>query len=285
MLSSELTKLTNVKQILDKESINLKYSLGQNFLINYKIIEHIIQLADVKSDDQILEVGCGIGCLTCALLEAGARVSCVEKDDRLYDLISDITIDYKDKFILVKKDALDLREDDIAVKPNKFVANLPYSIAATLVLDYFDKFKNLKTTTVMVQKEVAQRMMAKSNTKLYGAYSVKLQLRADLEDFFYVGRNNFYPAPRVDSAVVKLVRTKRDLSEEVTNHASKAADAAFFNRRKTILNSFVAYFGKDRQQQIGLLFESCHINPTSRGEALGIEKYILLGQKWSEFMQ
>ncbi|EJW91922.1 dimethyladenosine transferase, partial [gut metagenome] len=160
-----------------------KKALGQNFLVNDAIIAKICELSEVSESDRVLEVGPGIGTLTVALLARAARVLSVERDADLPAVLAETCADF-DNFTLLSKDALNLTQTDLdeafgeasraLAAPNKFVANLPYAVAATLVLDYFQRFKSVQSATVMVQSEVADRMMAKIGTKDYAAYTVKL---------------------------------------------------------------------------------------------------------------
>ncbi|WP_162273034.1 ribosomal RNA small subunit methyltransferase A [Phoenicibacter congonensis] len=318
--------------------MELSHSLGQNFLINSSVVDKTIVLAEVNRDDFVLEVGPGIGALTVPLLETGARVVSIEKDDRLYGLLRENTAFSGDSFTLIEGDALDksllknmsdlflnndtqtglllqkkpdLRKEsfhsdlknmsDLIVNketaletgakrkqfPNKLVANLPYGIAATLVLHYLQNMSDLNEVTVMVQKEVAERMMAKVGTKNYGAYTVKLRLFAKPVDWFFVGRNNFLPAPRVDSAVIKLKKHDRldgEVSAKILKNACVAADAAFASRRKTILNSMKTYFGNGKSDMICKWLQACGIDPLIRGEKLDTEDYVTLGIQFDNFM-
>lgn len=318
--------------------MELNHSLGQNFLINSSVVDKTIALAEVNRDDFVLEVGPGIGALTVPLLETGARVVSIEKDDRLYGLLRENTAFSGDSFTLIEGDALDksllknmsdlflnndtqtglflqkkpdLRKEsfhndlknmsDLKVNketasetvakrkqfPNKLVANLPYGIAATIVLHYLQNMSDLNEVTVMVQKEVAERMMAKVGTKNYGAYTVKLRLFAEPVDWFFVGRNNFLPAPRVDSAVIKLKKHDRldgEVSAKILKNACVAADAAFASRRKTILNSMKTYFGNGKSDMICKWLQACGIDPLIRGEKLDAEDYVTLGIQFDNFM-
>ncbi len=286
-------KLTNpkvVNEMLSREGVKLSHSLGQNFLINESIIQKILKLADVKEKERILEIGPGIGVLTAALLEAGASVVSIEKDSRLAGLLLDNISFAKDNFKLIEGDALEIDKLKHSIYVNnseKLVANLPYNIAATLIFDYFWNFKGLKSATVMVQKEVAQRMMAKQGTKNYGAYTVKLSLLVDVNGYFFVGRNNFLPAPHVDSCVIRLDRISDEdevIPHSVLQSACVAADAAFFSRRKTILNSMLAYFACNsasfalNKEEISEVLDKCDIDPRRRGETLGKNDFISLGR-------
>ncbi len=173
--------------------------------------------------------------------------------------------------------------------PTKFVANLPYAVAATLVLDYFMQFAWLESATVMVQAEVADRMMAKPGTKNYGAYTVKLSLFAEPAGRFAVGPGNFYPPPRVESAVVRLNRRPlldeagTPVSEQLLRAACTMADASFASRRKTIANSCKTYFagrgtaGRLGAEALSHMFEQAGIDPARRGESLSLAEFLRLG--------
>lgn len=288
MSSSTLTNPKSVSELLESEDIKLSHSLGQNFLVNKAIVEKIIKLAEANSRDDILEVGPGIGTLTSALLGTGAKVTAIEKDERLKNLLSKNVSFANDNFTLIEGDALKWKNFVINA-PNKLVANLPYNIAATLVLDLFQNLESLESATVMVQKEVADRMNAKVGTKNYGAYTVKLRLYAECARSFFVSRNNFLPAPRVDSAVIRLNRKQvsdfssgigsqeRPLDSKTLKNACKSADAAFFNRRKTIFNSCKAYFENVEPSRILRWLEESEVDPRIRGEKLTEKHFIKLG--------
>ena len=180
------------------------------------------------------------------------------------------------------------------VFPNKFVANLPYAVAATLVLDFFQKFSQLESATVMVQKEVADRMCAEPGSKNYGAYTVKLRLYAEPAGRFLVSPNNFFPPPHVDSSVLRLDRRPvydadgAPLDDALLKATCVMADAAFASRRKTISNSFKTYFasrGNAGKAFIGCipdLLDECGIDAKRRGETLSLDEFIALGKAYLE---
>lgn len=183
--------------------------------------------------------------------------------------------------------------------PNKLVSNLPYAVAATVVLDYFQQFPFLESATIMVQKEVADRMAAERGTKNYGAYTVKLGLYAEVAGRFAVGPGNFFPPPRVDSAVIRLNRRVPRMADgapaapEAIAAACLMADAAFANRRKTLANSCKTYFAGrgtfalpdgrllEGAPVVGLLptlFAAASVDPRRRGETLDQQEFLALGQ-------
>lgn len=272
-------------------------SLGQHLLVDDGVVGRILRLADLTQDDTVLEVGPGIGTLTQALLLKGAHVLALEKDKRLLPLLEELQEEYPHLFRFEHIDALDyLRQgykphDSQDLLPQKLIANLPYAVAATLVLDFFQFMPSIRTATVMVQKEVGERMAAEPGSKDYGAYSVKLQLLAKPQDRFLVSRSCFLPPPRVDSMVIRLDRlgesvspdesvSPESISPDELSAAFTVVEAAFAQRRKTIRNSLCSSFaqkGLDRSLADQLL-ESANIPPTVRAETLPPQTFLTLGR-------
>ena len=310
---SPLASVSATRDVLEAHGLATKHALGQNFLINDDILKKIVALAEVTEDDFVLEVGPGIGTLTIALLKNASRVVSVERDPDLPAVLKETLAPWADRFALVEKDALDLTADDLADAaaalgtlgnaqslarnlPNKFVANLPYAVAATLVLDYFQKYEHIERATVMVQKEVADRMGATPGNKNYGAYTVKLGMYAQATGRFAVGPGNFFPPPHIDSAVLRLDRrvpldeSGDPLSKDVVRATCIMADAAFASRRKTLANSCKTYFtgrgdsGKATAAKLPELFEAAGIDPKRRGETLDQAEFICLGQAYLQLL-
>ena len=285
---SPLSTPSATREVLERHGLYTKYGLGQNFLVNDGVVRKIVELADVAPSDRVLEVGPGIGTLTAALLQRAGSVVAIEMDRDLPSVLSDTLAPWADRFTLVQMDALDVGEADIgpAPFPNKMVSNLPYAVAATVVLDYLQSFGFLESATVMVQKEVADRMMAKPGTKAYGAYTVKLSLYAQVAGRFSVAPGNFFPPPRVESAVVRLNRVIAcgadgdKLSAQELAATCTMVDAAFATRRKTLANSCKAHFAGDPDLQALLprLFQDAGVEPSRRGETLGQGEFIRLGK-------
>lgn len=289
------------REVLERHGLYTKYGLGQNFLINDDIIAKILDLAEVNANDSIIEVGPGIGTLTYALLRHAKHVVAIEKDPDLPDVLADTLADCGSNFTLVTMDALNLSnqildkvcsEESIAL-PNKFVSNLPYAVAATVVLDYFQRIDSLESATVMVQKEVADRMMAEPGSKTYGAYTVKLRLFAKPAGRFLVAPGNFFPPPHVESSVLRLDRivatdtAGTSLTKEQLDAVCVMADAAFATRRKTIANSCKTYFASDPQIQASIptILETAGIDSRRRGETLTEQEFIELGLVYLGFAQ
>lgn len=298
---SPLASVSATRDVLARHGLATKKSLGQNFLVNDAAIGNICKLSEVSETDTVLEVGPGIGTLTVALLPRAAHVLSVERDAALPAVLAETCDDFQN-FTLLSKDALQLTEDDLRqafgadavashAAPNKFIANLPYAVAATLVLDYFQRFESIQSATVMVQSEVADRMAAKVGTKDYAAYSVKLQLIVQPTGRFQVSPGNFFPSPHVDSAVIRLDRrSDSGLCAREISDACTAAEAAFFMRRKTIANSMKGYFsgrgdaGKQTAAQVPAALEACGIDARRRGETLELAEFVELGRALSPYL-
>ena len=295
--TSWLANQRATKETLERFGLATKYRLGQNFLVQDHIIEKIVQLAEVQPTDMVVEVGPGLGTLTVALLDNALAVCSLEADSELEQVLAVTCKEpHPDSFALVMGDALAITPQKLAEAygalpavaqsaastapmPTKFVSNLPYQVAATLILKFFQELPSLERAVVMVQAEVADRIAAKPSTKAYGAYTAKLSLFAQVTGRFEVGPGNFMPPPRVNSAVVRLDRTEARnpltsefLSEEELLHAMRVIDAAFAQRRKTIRNSMSASgFDKDKLDQA---FLATGIAPTARAEVLTSQDFI-----------
>ena len=295
--TSWLANQRATKETLERFGLATKYRLGQNFLVQDHIIEKIVQLVEVQPTDVVVEVGPGLGTLTVALLDNALAVCSLEADFELEQVLAVTCKEpHPDSFALVMGDALAITPQKLAeayealpavaqsaasttLMPTKFVSNLPYQVAATLILKFFQELPSLERAVVMVQAEVADRIAAKPSTKAYGAYTAKLSLFAQVTGRFEVGPGNFMPPPRVNSAVVRLDRTEARnpltsefLSEEELLHTMNVIDAAFAQRRKTIRNSMSASgFDKDKLDQA---FLATGIAPTARAEVLTSQDFI-----------
>jgi 16S rRNA (adenine1518-N6/adenine1519-N6)-dimethyltransferase len=261
--------------ILNKYNLHLTKSLGQNFLVDENILNKIGNLAELKSEDIVLEIGPGIGTLTQLLAKHVRAVIAVEYDKTFLPVL-DETLSFFKNVKIFHSDAL---EFDLTTRlsktmlPSKMVSNLPYNIASPLLINYLRDCPCLKTFVIMVQKEIALRMMAKPSTKSYSSFTLLLQYYCEPIFGFSVSRNVFIPIPNVDSAVVKLQRLKQPRIK-VGNEALlfKLIKAAFSQRRKTISNSLAADTGFDKDK-VELALEKCGINSKRRGETLSLEEF------------
>ena len=281
MTTSPLASPTATREMLEAFGLATKHRLGQNFLVDNHVIERIMALAGLTGTERVLEVGPGIGTLTLALLQDAARVVSVEADPELEPVLAAHAAEHGN-FRFIMGDALKVPPSAIAEaaegEPTVLAANLPYNVAATIILDFFQKMPALQRAVVMVQKEVADRIAAAPGTKAYGAYTVKLGLHARVTGRFEVPPRCFMPAPHVDSAVVRLER--RAAGDAVPDAGASAedvarvVDAAFAQRRKTIRNSMGAT-GFDKVL-LDEAFPACGIAPTARAETLALEDFTCL---------
>lgn len=288
MTTSPLANPTATREMLEAFGLATKHRLGQNFLIDNHVIERIMELAELSGDERVLEVGPGIGTLTLALLQEAGHVTSIEADPELEQVLRAHAVDHAN-FNFIMGDALKVPPAAIAEAsdgdPTVLVANLPYNVAATIILQFFQEMPSLERTVVMVQKEVADRIAAHAGTKAYGAYTVKLSLYGEVTGRFEVPPRCFLPAPHVDSAVVRIDRVGThglaplDLATS-RERVAQVVDAAFAQRRKTIRNSMGSNgFEKDT---LDAAFDQTGISPTARAEALERADFIRLAMALGE---
>ncbi|MCL2606159.1 MAG: 16S rRNA (adenine(1518)-N(6)/adenine(1519)-N(6))-dimethyltransferase RsmA [Coriobacteriia bacterium] len=275
--NSPLATPTATIKVLQTFDLYTKKRLGQHFLVDDNVIGRILDAADLNKDDQVLEIGPGIGVLTLALLKQAEQVLALEYDSQLVEVLEH-TAGSDSKLTIINEDALNIPSIMLPFLPTKLVANLPYQVAATNVLDCFEYLPSVQQATVMVQREVAQRMAAHPGSKAYGAYSAKLQLLAQPTGSFPVSRNSFLPPPRVDSTVITLTRHKvaENLVRDIAHYREVAAliDICFANRRKTILNNLRA---ADIDIEVAhFALEKTEIDSIARAETLAPKDFVAL---------
>ena len=269
----------NTIEILQKYDFRFQKKFGQNFLIDTHVLEKIISSAGITKDDFVLEIGPGIGTMTQYLCESAREVMAVEIDKNLIPILSD-TLSAYDNVTVVNEDILKLDIAKTAIehnngKPIKVVANLPYYITTPIIMGLFESHVPLESITVMVQKEVADRMQAVPGTKDYGALSLAVQFYSKAEIVANVPPNCFMPRPNVGSAVIRLTCHK-DRPVEVKNEAFmfRLIRASFNQRRKTLQNGL----SNDRslslsKEQIAAAIEQLRLSPTVRGETLSLGQF------------
>lgn len=278
----------NTIDILKKYDFHFQKKFGQNFLIDTHVLEKIIDAAGVTKDDFVLEIGPGIGTMTQYLCERAREVMAVEIDDKLIPILAD-TLSAYDNVTVVNEDILKLDIDQIARehndgKPIKVVANLPYYITTPIIMGLFESHVPLESVTVMVQKEVADRMQAGPGTKDYGALSLAVQYYSEAEIVVNVPPNCFMPRPNVGSAVIRLTCHK-DCPVKVTDEKwmFRIIRASFNQRRKTLQNGL----GNDAslpvtKEQAKAAIESMGLSATIRGEALSLAQFAELANRLKE---
>jgi len=277
MAHSPLATPSATIAVLKRHRLATKKALGQHFLVDDNAVGRIIELAQLTGDEVVLEVGPGIGTLTAALCEHAGAVVAVERDAQLLPALAETTADCP-RFAVVRADAVAVSPETMAEPfgpPVALVANLPYAVAATVVLRFFQELPDMTSATVMVQAEVADRMAAVPGTKDYGSYTVKLRLLAKAAGRFSVSRSCFLPPPRVDSAVLRLERSPLAEDPVLLAAAARAADAAFAQRRKTIRNSLRSALGAEAVT-IDAALEAAGIDGSLRAETLPPEAFLAL---------
>lgn len=275
MTTSPLANLGATRALLDEFGLATKHRLGQNFLVDNHIIERICALAELTGSERVLEVGPGIGTLTLALVQEAARVVSIEMDTELEPVLAEHAAEHEN-FAYLMGDALKVPLERIVEamggEPELLVANLPYNVAATIILAFFERMPSIRRAVVMVQKEVADRIAAVPGTKAYGAYTVKLALHGQVTGRFEVPPRCFMPAPHVDSAAVRIDRRSEPLAE--SDEVARVVEAAFAQRRKTIRNSMSSN-GFDKGE-LDRAFAATGIAPTARAETLSVGEFIRL---------
>lgn len=272
----------NTIEIIQKYEFAFQKKFGQNFLIDARVLEKIIDAAGITRDDLVLEIGPGIGTMTQYLAEHARQVVAVEIDSNLIPILGETLKDYENVLLInddiLKVDIKKLAEEYNEGRPIKVVANLPYYITTPIIMGLFESDVPIDNITVMVQKEVADRMQVGPGTKDYGALSLAVQYYAKPYIVANVPPNCFIPRPNVGSAVIRLTR-HQEPPVQVTDAKLmfRLIRASFNQRRKTLQNGLnnspeIAY----SKERIIAAIESLGLSPTIRGEALTLEQFAQL---------
>ena len=271
----KIATVEGTKAVISKYPFAFQKKFGQNFLIDPHVLDKIIRSADITKEDCVIEIGPGIGCVTQALLEHAGKVISIEIDDQLIPILTE-QFGSEPNFKLIHKDVLkvDLKqliEEESPNKKVKVVANLPYYITTPIIMTLLENELPIESITVMVQKEVADRLASQPGSKQYGAITVSVNYFCETYLVANVPRNCFMPRPNVDSAVIQL-RIYDEPAVKVGN-----IKAAFLLRRKTLLNTLAAHadLGIEKEKLKQLLDES-GVGAQTRGETLSIEEFAKL---------
>lgn len=275
----------NTIEILQKYHFDFQKKYGQNFLIDTSVLERIIRAAEISEEDCVLEIGPGIGTMTQYLAERAREVVAVEIDRNLIPILEE-TLEGYDNVTVINDDILKVDVKKIAAEKNggrpiKVVANLPYYITTPIIMSLFEEHIPLKSITVMVQKEVADRMQVGPGTKDYGALSLAVQYYAKPEAVANVPPNCFIPRPGVGSAVIRLTRYEEPpVPVEDEKKMFALIRAAFNQRRKTLVNSLrnAPGLGVSRER-VSAVLEEMNLPLTVRGEALTLEQFAELSNR------
>ena len=268
-------------EILNKYNLSAQKRYGQNFLIDSNVLRKIVESAGVGKEDTVLEIGPGIGTLTQYLCEAAGNVICIEIDRQMIPVLEDTLSEY-DNVRIINEDVLKVDIEQLlkenGAKSVKVVANLPYYITTPIIMELLEKDAPIESITVMIQKEVAQRMQTGPGSKDYGALSLAVAFYSRAEVMMTVSPNCFIPRPNVDSAVIRMDRVKEP-PVEVRDKAFmfKIIKGAFEQRRKTLTNALsnsVSF--KTDKEKVAEALQKMGKNVNIRGEELTLSEFALL---------
>jgi len=272
---------STIQAIKERHNFQLSKSLGQNFITDKSVIERIVEGSDVGKDDLVIEIGPGIGVLTAEAAESAAKVVAIEIDKKLIPILAETLAEY-DNIRVINQDILKTDINEIIREEReagsftggvKIMGNLPYYITTPIIMGILEKGVEADSITIMMQKEVADRIKAAPGGKIYGAISVAVQYYCEVEQVASVPKEVFVPRPKVDSVVLKLsIRKERpvDLIDEKSFFA--CIKAGFGQRRKTLLNSLTGVNGLPKED-IKEILEAAGVDPARRAETLDINEF------------
>ena len=278
----------NTIEVLQKYNFSFQKKFGQNFLIDTHVLDKIIQSANITKDDMVLEIGPGIGTMTQYLAQAAGKVIAVEIDKNLIPILEDTLSGYDNVRVInedvLKLDLKKLADEENNGKPVKVVANLPYYITTPIIMGLFENEVPVESITVMVQKEVADRMQTGPGNKDYGALSLAVQYYADPYIVANVPPNCFMPRPKVGSAVIRLTcHQEKPVQVQDEKLMFNIIRASFNQRRKTLVNGLknsqeIPFSKEQIEQALGM----CGLSLSVRGEALTLAQFAQLANAFTE---
>lgn len=275
-------------EVLQKYNFAFQKRFGQNFLIDTHVLEKIIEASKITKDDFVLEIGPGIGTMTQYLAEAAREVVAVEIDKTLIPILENDTLKDWDNVIVINEDILKvdiaaLAQEKNGGKPIKVVANLPYYITTPIIMGLFENHVPISSITIMVQKEVADRMQVGPGTKDYGALSLAVQYYARPQIIANVPPNCFMPRPNVGSAVIRLTSHKKPVAVKNEKLMFDIIRASFNQRRKTLVNGLYNVGGLNKsKEELAAVLESIGLAANVRGETLTLEQFAALSDALSK---
>lgn len=274
----------DVRKIMKKYNIRADKRLGQHFLADNSILYHMIEAGEITEDDGVLEIGPGLGVLTTLLCEKAGKVVAVEKDSRFVPILQQLTRQFKN-ICIIKEDVLKLDIENLQNRLGsnfKVVANLPYYITSPIIMKILSNRHYIDMAVIMIQKEVAERLVSPPGKKDYGILTIAVDLYADVDIVCHVPKGAFIPPPKVDSAVVKLVpreKPKVDLPDEKLFF--EVVKASFAERRKTIRNSLKSQLSLPIDvKTLDDVLKRANIDPKRRGETLSIQEFARLSEEF-----
>ncbi|MFQ9706480.1 MAG: 16S rRNA (adenine(1518)-N(6)/adenine(1519)-N(6))-dimethyltransferase RsmA [Limosilactobacillus pontis] len=284
--SPEIGSRTRTRAIMEKYGIRTKKSFGQNFLTDLNVLNNIVAAADISKDDNVIEIGPGIGALTEQLAQAAGEVLALEIDADLIPVLDEVLAPY-DNVTVLNQDVLEANLPELIqqqfsdpTRPVKVVANLPYYITSPILMNLLASPVDWAAICVMMQKEVAQRLTAKPGTKQYGALTLAIEYQMDAKIAFDVSRRVFVPSPNVDSAIVVLTPRHQPLTTQPFDKQKLFGfiRGCFAHRRKSLWNNLQGVIGKDKaiKDQMAAILDELDISPQIRPERLSLAQFIAL---------
>ncbi|UQS84985.1 16S rRNA (adenine(1518)-N(6)/adenine(1519)-N(6))-dimethyltransferase RsmA [Apilactobacillus apisilvae] len=284
----DIASPARTQAILNRYHLSAKKSLGQNFLTDLNVLNNIVKAANLSDKDNVIEIGPGIGGLTEYLAREAKQVLAFEIDQNLLPVLDD-TLSAYNNVKIINQDILQanlpkiINEEFNNERPIKVVANLPYYITTPIILDLLKGNADFDEIVVMMQKEVAQRLVAKPGSRDYGSLSVIIQYMNNVDIAFEVLRKSFIPAPKVDSAIVTLSK-KESIDTEVFDVKLFASfvRGCFAHRRKTFWNNMQGLFGKNPENKAKVqgVLDKFDINPGIRPEKISVEQYVEIANEF-----
>ena len=274
-------------EVLQKYGFVFQKRFGQNFLIDTRVLDRIIEASEITKDDFVLEIGPGIGTMTQYLADAAREVTAVEIDDALIPILQDTLKEWDNVSVIhgdiLKTDIRKIADEKNQGRPIKVVANLPYYITTPIIMGLFESHVPVDSITVMVQKEVADRMQTGPGSKDYGALSLAVQYYAKPEIVANVPPNCFMPRPNVGSAVIRLTSHKKPVAVKNEKLMFDIIRASFNQRRKTLVNGLYNVGGLNKsKEELAAVLESIGLAANVRGETLTLEQFAALSDALSK---
>lgn len=274
----KLTDISVIRSLMGEEQTTFKKKFGQNFLINENVVQRIAEGCGEDCGAGVLEIGPGIGVLTCQLAKRFAKVVTVEIDDTMIPILEKTLAEF-DNISVIHSDILKVdlkalvKEHFSDVSEIRVCANLPYYITTPILMYLLESEIKFKSITVMVQKEVADRLSAPAGSSLYGAITASLSYYGKVSRLFVVSAGNFMPAPKVDSAVVRIDLFDKPPVDADFKTLMRVIRGAFLQRRKTLVNSLASEFSHISKENIGKAIASCGFSADIRGEKLSLDDF------------
>jgi 16S rRNA (adenine1518-N6/adenine1519-N6)-dimethyltransferase len=272
-----MKELPSLKSVIKEFDLAPKKNLGQNFLLDQNITDKIVRSARILPDQHVLEIGPGPGGLTRSILAVNSgELTVIEQDSRCISALEELKETYP-KLNIINTDAMKVKERELVPQSTKIIANLPYNIGTALLVKWLENVKYWQGFTLMFQKEVAERIMAKPSTKDYGRLSVISQLLCDVEHHFNLAPEAFYPPPKVTSSVISLYPKAIQVADDIS-YAVQFISKVLFNKRRKMLRGTL----KQVHPDLNGLIDKTNISLTQRPEELSVEQFVQLAKNYNE---